>query len=50
MTRYEKTAVTFILVATIGLLIWLMFQDKPRNCWDKYSTEDQAIQNCEQHK
>jgi hypothetical protein len=49
MTRYEKIALTVILVSTVGLLIWLMLLDKPINCWNKYSTEREAIQNCEQH-
>ena len=41
--------VGLILVTTIGLLFWFMLQDKPTNCWDKYLTEIEAIQNCEQN-
>jgi len=39
------------LIATtaimIGLLVWAFTQ--PKDCWQQYQTEQQAIQHCEGH-
>jgi len=34
-----------VILIMIGLLTWQFTQ--PRNCWDNYLTEEQAIQHCE---
>jgi len=36
-----------LLLLTIGLISAILFSNN--NCWDKYPTQDQAIQMCEKH-
>jgi len=48
----EKTVLTLVLVsllATIGVVLWMILNPQiySNNCWDKYSTEQEAILNCE---
>lgn len=31
-----------------GILLALLYQQQLENCWSKYTTEREAIQNCEQ--
>lgn len=40
-----------LLVATIFLYTWAIGTGslKEENCWDKYSTEQEAIMHCEEH-
>jgi hypothetical protein len=35
------------LLATLGLIV---ITNTGKNCWDKYETENAAIENCEQHE
>lgn len=51
-TVAKKDIVTFavIVLAMFGSLAYGYFSlksDKPKNCWDNYATENEAIINCE---
>jgi len=50
LTWKEILVISAILVSMLGSLIYGYFMlkaDQQDNCWDKYSTEQEAIQNCE---
>jgi hypothetical protein len=49
MKRYEKV-ITIILAVLIIIFGAAITQTQPDNCWDKYTTEQQAIQHCEINK
>lgn len=51
VTKKEILVFLGIIVAMIGALVYgFLFAGvgKIDNCWDKYTTEEQAILNCEQ--
>lgn len=41
--------VVVCLTATLGAVTWMILNPQiySNNCWDKYSTEQEAILNCE---
>lgn len=46
----EISLIVAILIAMFGSLgygYFLLKDHQTENCWDKYSTEQEAIQNCE---
>ena len=50
LTKFEATFfITFTIVAMTMLfgIIWLL-DNQPKNCWTLYTSETQAIQECEQ--
>jgi hypothetical protein len=51
MKPWEKLVFGLNLVLTaivlVQMIIW--FDNPVENCWDKYQTEKQAIENCEDH-
>lgn len=50
LTLKELAVIIAIVVSMLGSLIYgffLLKEDQNQNCWDKYSTEQEAIQNCE---
>jgi uncharacterized protein YneF (UPF0154 family) len=50
LTAKEIVVILAIVVSMIGSLIYgffLLKEGQKQNCWDKYSTEQEAIQNCE---
>ncbi len=52
VTKKEVLIFGAIVVAMLGSLIYGFFVvgvgKMPENCWDKYTTEREAILNCEQ--
>jgi len=46
MKRWERLILAFMLTLIVTLIIVILCW-KPTTCWDKYSTEREAIQNCE---
>ncbi len=52
ITKKEILVFAGIMVAMVGSLIYGFFVvgvgKMPENCWDKYTTEREAILNCEQ--
>jgi len=38
-----------IMLASLVYGFFLLKEDQEKNCWSKYSTEYEAIQNCENH-
>jgi 2-polyprenyl-3-methyl-5-hydroxy-6-metoxy-1,4-benzoquinol methylase len=48
MKRWEHLFLAFMFTLIVALIIAILFW-KPTTCWDKYVTEIEAIQNCEQH-
>jgi hypothetical protein len=51
VTKKEIIVFAGIIVAMLGFLIYGFFFagiGKIDNCWDNYTTEEQAILNCEQ--
>ena len=50
VTKKEILVFAGIIIAMLGSLIYGFFVvevGKPNNCWDLYSTEEEAIINCE---
>lgn len=50
ITKKEIVVFAVIVVAMIGSLVYGFFVagvGKVDNCWDKYTTEREAIMNCE---
>lgn len=50
LTLKELVVIGLIIVSMLGSLVYgyfLIKQHQEENCWDKYSTEQTAIQNCE---
>jgi len=49
----DKLSAITIIVLFFAILIWLMAQildnKIENNCWSQYATEQEAIQNCENH-
>ena len=47
----ELLVISAIVVSMLGSLVYGFFVmgvgNMPENCWDKYSTEQEAIMNCE---
>ena len=51
LTKKEAAYFISFAIAALGVIIMTLFlwsQTQPRNCWDKYATEQAAIQACEQ--
>lgn len=56
LTIKEILAIVAIVVSMLGSLVYGYFmlkenqvQKQTENCWDKYTTEHEAIMNCENH-
>jgi hypothetical protein len=50
ITGKEIAVIAAIIISMIGSLIYGFFlikQHQEENCWNKYTTEQSAIQNCE---
>jgi hypothetical protein len=51
VTKKEILVFAGIIVAMLGSLVYGFFVvgagQMPENCWDKYTTEQEAILNCE---
>lgn len=48
MSKGERIAIILIGIAFISSLVYGYFLfTQPENCWDKYPTENQAIEMCE---
>jgi len=50
VTKKELIAFAGIILLMIGSLVYgylLVKEDKPKNCWDNYTTEESAIEHCE---
>jgi hypothetical protein len=47
----ELLVISAIVVSMLGSLVYGFFVmgvgNMPENCWDRYSTEQEAIMNCE---
>jgi hypothetical protein len=51
LTKKESAYFIASAIASLGVLIailWFWADTQPKNCWDKYETEQAAIQACEQ--
>ena len=51
LTKRESAYFIGFAIAALGILIMtlvLWAGTQPKNCWDRYETEQQAIQACEQ--
>jgi len=51
LTKGESAYFIGFAVAALGVLVMtlvLWSQTQPKNCWDRYDTEQAAIQACEQ--
>jgi hypothetical protein len=56
MTKFLDNKFTWINILFIGISLlllietaWLAIQLQQKSCWDKWQTEAQAIQHCENH-
>ena len=50
ITKRDVIAIILIVSALVGSLVYgyfLLKKAEPKNCWDNYSTEQEAILNCE---
>ena len=48
----NKTILTLSVIAIVVMILSIIYMVvsgnfQSKNCWDKYSTEQEAIQNCE---
>ena len=53
VTKKELLVFGAIVVLMLGSLIYGFFfagAGQTKNCWDNYSTEQEAIEHCEVHK
>jgi len=52
ITKKEIIAIAGIILAMFGSLLYgyfLIRENKPKSCWDLYTTENEAILHCEVH-
>jgi len=52
ITKKEIFAIAGIILVMFGFLVYgyfLLKKDKPKSCWDLYTTENEAILHCEVH-
>lgn len=52
LTKRESCLFIVNMIAALGILFMFLallswYQERQENCWSKYSTEQEAIQNCE---
>ena len=50
--RWWQKSLVVVNIILVGVIIWLIWfntlgKNSVENCWDKYSTEQQAIEMCE---
>jgi hypothetical protein len=45
-----KTLISLALLGLAATFSLIAITNTNKNCWDKYQTENAAIENCEQHE
>jgi hypothetical protein len=51
MAKFRRGVIALMAICFIAILLlyWTITAKLEENCWSKYSTEDEAIMNCEVH-
>ena len=53
VTKRDIIAIALVVAVMVGFLVYGFFlikKEQPKNCWDQYATENEAILNCEVHE
>lgn len=50
LTKREAAYFIFMMIASLAMFVVILsfWGSTQESCWDRYSTEDQAIERCEQ--